>query len=198
MAVSAIILSGGRSSRFGGVHKPGVDLGGRTVISRILGAVRALDADARVWVAGPTTGLSDAEAESVSAVREDPEFAGPLAGIAAAAQQMGASEGTTLIIAGDMPLVTAAHLGKIVSLSEASGGPVTGTDDRGKAQFLCAAWPHSLLRQRLARIGDPEDKAVRLLFDDGEPRVIDVDPEVVVDFDTADELARIRSQIDRG
>ena len=105
---------------------------------------------------------------------------------------------STLIIAGDMPLVTAAHLGEIVSLSESSGGPVTGTDDRGKAQFLCAAWPHSLLRQRLARIGDPEDKAVRLLFDDGEPRVIDVDPEVVVDFDTADELARIRSQIDRG
>ncbi|MGO1449135.1 MAG: NTP transferase domain-containing protein, partial [Brevibacterium aurantiacum] len=33
MSIRAIILSGGRSNRFGGVHKPAVELGGTTVIS---------------------------------------------------------------------------------------------------------------------------------------------------------------------
>ena len=39
MSITVMILSGGRSRRFGGVHKPGVSLGGQTVISRILGTV---------------------------------------------------------------------------------------------------------------------------------------------------------------
>lgn len=233
MALRVIILSGGRSSRFGGVHKPGVDLGGRTVISRILTAVRELDPAAEVWVAGPVDGLSRAEADTVRSVREDPEFAGPLAGIAAACAAIvdsdgtagtdGATDGaagadaspvgaassavtgspgpeagdTTVVIAGDMPNVTASHLGDLVEMSTRHGAPVAGSDDRGRAQFLCAAWPTRLLRARLEGLGDPRDRAVKLLFADGEPILVAVDPDVVVDFDTAEELARIRARLSR-
>lgn len=196
MTLSAIILTGGRASRFAGVHKPGVELGGRTVVSRLLAAVRAVDPDAEVVVAGRPDGLDAEEAETVRIVREQPEFAGPLAGIAAGSAVISSADPTdvSLVIAGDMPMVTATHLVDLVEECARTGRPITGTDDRGKAQFLCAAWPTELLRTRLKAIGEPTDKAVKLLFGEDEPIIIDVNPDVVVDFDTAEELARIRSR----
>ena len=189
MSLRAIILTGGRSSRFAGVHKPGVELAGRTVISRILATVRDADPLAEVVVAGRADGLDAEEAETVAIVRERPEFAGPLAGIAVADASSAAERA-------DIPMVTANHIADLIEECARTGRPVTGTDDRGKAQFLCAAWPSRLLRSRLKEIGDPTDKAVKLLFAEGEPIVIDVDPGVVLDFDTADELARVRSRFD--
>ncbi|WP_181274932.1 molybdenum cofactor guanylyltransferase [Brevibacterium oceani] len=235
MTVNAIILTGGRSRRFDGVHKPGVAVGGRSTISRILASIRGLDDGADigadgsnvrgagagvgvgVWVAGPLDGLSETERDDVCEVREDPAFAGPLAGIAAAvaAIQQAASAmppadatlippadgvappaGVTLILAGDMPMITTGHLGELIRTCRANGGPATGTDDRGKTQFLCAAWPTELLRARLADIGDPTDGAVKRLFAGFDPAVVDVDPNVVSDFDTAAELDEIRARLE--
>jgi molybdopterin-guanine dinucleotide biosynthesis protein A len=239
MTVNAIILTGGRSRRFDGVHKPGVAVGGRSTISRILASIRGLDDGADigadgsyvrgagagagagvgvgVWVAGPLDGLSETEREDVCEVREEPAFAGPLAGIAAAvaaiqqdASPMPPADATlippagwvappadvTLILAGDMPMITTSHLGELIRTCRATGGPATGTDDRGKTQFLCAAWPTGLLRARLHDIGDPTDGAVKLLFSGLDPAVVDVDPNVVSDFDTAAELDEIRSRLE--
>ncbi|UVI35685.1 molybdenum cofactor guanylyltransferase [Brevibacterium spongiae] len=196
MTVNAIILTGGRSRRFAGVHKPGVEVGGQTTISRILGSIRGAAAGVEVWVAGPAEGLAEAEQEGVHVVREEPAFAGPLAGIAAAVAAMptGAAD-VTLVLAGDMPMITAGHLGELIRTCRETGRPTTGTDDRGKTQFLCAAWPTDLLLARLAEIGDPTDGAVKLLFAGLEPAVVAVDPDVVSDFDTTAELERIRARL---
>lgn len=94
-----------------------------------------------------------------------------------------------------MPLITAGHLGELISTCRATGCPATGTDDRGKTQFLCAAWPTRLLRARLTEIGDPTDGAVKLLFSGLDPTVVAVDPDVVSDFDTAAELEAIRARL---
>jgi len=195
MSITVMILSGGRSRRFGGVHKPGVSLGGQTVISRILGTVRAAVPDAQVWVAGTLEGLTVAEAESVRSVREEPEFSGPLAGIDAAVQAMGDSE-VTVILAGDMPLVRPSHLRELIAACRDSGLPAAGADDRGKLQFLCAAWPTALLRRRLAEIGRTRDGAVKLLFDGLDVAPVDVDPSTIVDFDTREEYERIRGRLE--
>lgn len=221
MSVNAIILTGGRSRRFGGDHKPSMPVGGRSTISRILESIRGLDAnvvdtDSRgsvgddtdvpretdtgagveVWVVGPLDGLSDAERADVREVREEPPFSGPLAGIAAAATISTNRTGdVTLVLAGDMPMVTTGHLGELVRTCRETGRPATGTDDRGKIQFLCAAWPAELLTARLAEISDPTDGAVKLLFRGLEPAVVKVDPAVVRDFDTAAELEEIRARL---
>lgn len=194
MSTTVILLSGGRSQRFGGVHKPGVRLGGRSVLSRILGTVRQAAPDAEVWVAGPTDGLSADEAGSVESVREEPEFSGPLAGIDAAVQAMGDSA-VTVILAGDMPLVPAEHLRELIAASRETGLPAAGADDRGRTQFLCAAWPTDLLRQRLAAIGETTDRAVKLLFSGLEIASVEVDPTAVVDFDTREEYDRIARRV---
>ena len=193
MSITAMILSGGRSRRFGGVHKPGVRLGGQTVISRILGTVRQAVPEAEVWVAGTTDG-SDAEADSVGSVREEPEFSGPLAGIEAASRAMGGSE-VTVILAGDMPLVRPDHLRALIVASRESGLPAAGVDDRGKLQYLCTAWPTALLRRRLADIGLTQDRAVKLLFSGLEVAPVDVDPAESVDFDTREEYERVARRI---
>ncbi|WP_152346994.1 molybdenum cofactor guanylyltransferase [Brevibacterium sp. CFH 10365] len=195
MSITVMILSGGRSRRFGGVHKPGVRLGGQTVISRILGTVRQAVPEAEVWVAGTTVGLTDAEADSVGSVREEPEFSGPLAGIEAAARTMGDSE-VTVILAGDMPLVRPDHLRALIAASRESGLPAAGVDDRGKLQFLCAAWPTALLRRRLADIGQTQDRAVKLLFSGLEVAPVDVDPAEIVDFDTPEEYERVAVRVE--
>lgn len=202
MSIRAIVLSGGRSNRFGGVHKPAVELGGATVISRILGAVRTTDPAAEVWVAGPRKGLSAREQESVHSVVEEPAFAGPLAGIAAAcAAVRDASSATpadvTLVLAGDMPLITADHLGDLIDACRRTGSPAAGTDDRGKTQFLCTAWPTELLLSRLDAIGDPTNGAVKWLFSGLAPTLVDVDPGVVVDFDTVEDLEGIHARFNR-
>lgn len=214
MQVSAVILTGGRSRRFGGTHKPGVDLDGRVVISRILAAVRDAEPSAGVWIAGPLDGLTEAEAAGVEAVREEPKFSGPLAGIAAAVHAIetatanaiesvhegpgavpGAGE-VTLLIAGDMPLVTPAHLRDLIRAGRDAGVPAVGFDDRGSMQFLCAAWPTRLLLARLAEIGDPADKAVKLLYRDLDTVRVDADPGQLLDFDTPEELDRVRSRLE--
>lgn len=209
MDVSAVILSGGRSQRFGGTHKPGVEVAGTAVISRILSAVVEAAPDAEIWVAGETAGLSASERDRAAAVREEPKFAGPLAGIAAAVTEIVASHGSsdssllnadeaavTLIVAGDMPLVTPEHLGDLVSACAQSGIPAVGFDDRGSMQFLCAAWPTRLLSRRLSEIGDPANRAVKLLYRDQETVRVDVDPGQLLDFDTPEEFDRVRSRLE--
>lgn len=195
MTVNAIILTGGHSRRFAGVHKPGVAVGGRSTISRILQSIRGLDVSAELWVAGPVDGLSEAERADVGEVREEPAFSGPLAGIAAAAAAMPSAE-VTLVLAGDMPMITTGHLGELIRTCRETRRPATGTDERGKTQFLCAAWPTGLLRARLDEIGDPTDGPIKLLFRGLEPAVVDVDPHVLSDFDTAAELDAIRARLE--
>lgn len=202
MSIRAIILSGGRSNRFGGVHKPAVELGGATVISRILSAVRTAAPAAEVWVAGPWDGLSETEQESVHSVVEEPAFAGPLAGIAAVCaavrdESPAASASVTLVLAGDMPLITADHLGDLIEACRRTGAPAAGTDDRGKTQFLCAAWPTHLLHSRLDAIGDPTNGAVKWLFSGLNLTLVDVEPGVVADFDTVADFDRIRTLSDK-
>lgn len=209
MVNTVIVLSGGRSRRFGGVHKPGVLLGEQSVISRIIATVRSAVPEAGIWLAGSAEGLSQAEQASVHTVREEPIFSGPLAGIAAGAhaisqwdeQTPGAQEASddapdvTLILAGDMPLVSPDHLRSLVTSCREKRRPVAGVDDRGKLQFLCSAWPTGLLRSRLTDIGDTRDKAVKLLFRGVDVDSVEVDAATIVDFDTPEEFERISAEV---
>lgn len=197
MSISVILLSGGRSSRFGGVHKPGVRLGDRSVLSRILGAVLSAAPDAQVWVVGPKDGLSADEAQAVASVREEPAFSGPLAGISTAAALLPETD-TTLILAGDMPLVSPDHLRALIAASRETDRVAAGIDDSGSLQILCAAWPTVLLRRRLAEIGEVRDRAVKLLLEGVEVAAVDVDPSEIVDFDTPEDFERLTARFRSG
>lgn len=129
MEFDAVILAGGRSSRLGGVPKPGLQYGGATLLERALQA--AIGAGA-VAVVGPDPGTLP---DGVLSCREDPAFAGPAAAIAAGlaalrvhhAGRASPAAPMTLVLACDMPRVDAA----VQALLEAAGGTRPGPPTPG-------------------------------------------------------------------
>ena len=112
MEFDAVILSGGRSSRLGGVPKSGLMHDGATLLERALQAARGAAATA---VVGPDPGTLP---EGVLSCREEPAFAGPAAAVAAGLAALNrhrsrdprhpAAAPLTLVLAVDMPRAAAA------------------------------------------------------------------------------------------
>ena len=185
--VRGLVLAGGRSTRFGGVHKPGVPVEGVPVLARIHAALTAVPVDG-IWVAGPLDGLPDDLRPTVREVHEHPRFAG----IAAAVADMPPDErAIILVLAGDVPYTDPADLAHLVRTCAQTGRTAASADAQGRRQHLCAAWPDALLRARLAAIGVPTDKPVRLLWEGVEPVLVAVSPASLEDFDTESDLRRI-------
>lgn len=80
-----VILAGGTAKRMGGVSKPDVVVGGKTLLVRAIEEIRVVaPAAAIVVVAPPQVAIP----QGVSRVLEDPPFGGPVAGIAAGFEKL--------------------------------------------------------------------------------------------------------------
>lgn len=125
--VSAIILAGGRSARFG-TDKLEADLDGRTVLDHVIDAVAAL-ADEIVVVG------RSGRRPGVRYVPDDEPGSGPLAGLASG---LGAIEtDVALVVGGDMPLLRADVLRRLVSaLGGLVGAEAAVLAERGVARPL--------------------------------------------------------------
>ena len=164
---------------------------GSPVLTRLHGALIDLPVD-DIWVSGPTDGLHEKARRTVRQVFESPRFSGPLAGIAAAVSDMPADPGAVvLLLAGDVPYTSTADLARLAETSATTGRVAGCVDAAGHLQYLCAAWPDALLRERLRLIGDPADQPVRRLWDGVEPVLVAVSAASIEDFDTAEDFRRI-------
>jgi molybdenum cofactor guanylyltransferase len=107
--VDAIVLAGGRSSRFGR-DKLAEPVGGRPLVGHAIDAVRAVAAEVLLVVApGPDV----AATEGVRIVHDERAFEGPLAGVAAGLSATDAE--IVVIVAGDMPTVVPGVLRRLVA-----------------------------------------------------------------------------------
>jgi len=172
MTWAAIVLAGGASRRLGGGDKTALDLGGRTVLDRVL------------------TGL--AEAASVVVVGAEVQ-GGPVAALAAGMGRLDGLEEVVLTIAGDQPFVGGAApalLGALTAPPPNADVAVLVRD--GRRHYLAAAWRRTALEAALQRLGDPTDAAVRRLFEDA--AVIEVEDPAgwSDDIDTPEALAAAR------
>lgn len=191
LRVRAVVLTGGRSRRFGGVHKPAVLVRGVPVLTRLHTALLGVPV-AGVWIAGPLDGLTEDRRAGVHAVQERPRFAGPLAGIGAALATMPRDpRGVVLLLAGDVPFATPADLARLAATCAQTGRASGCTDAVGRFQHLSAAWPEELLRTRLATIGSLADTPVHRLWDGVDPVLVPVHARSIADFDTPEDLQRI-------
>ncbi|WP_309069640.1 NTP transferase domain-containing protein [Microbacterium sp.] len=173
-----IVLAGGRSSRLGGLHKPAIMIGGVAIVARAIAALRAVGA--QVLVVGDPAGVPD----GVAVVREDPPYAGPLAAVAAGVAGLDPEpDGVILLLGGDMPFVTPDTLRAL-----AENAPAVATDEDERAQPLCAAWPEGLLRERLAALGDPTNRPLRILYAEASPHRVSIAAREAMDVDTPDLL----------
>jgi molybdopterin-guanine dinucleotide biosynthesis protein A len=136
----AIVLAGAASERFGGRDKALIELGGRSLLERALDAVRGAS---NVIVVGPRR----AGYPVGRWIEEQPAGGGPTAALAAGLR--GASQELVIVLAVDMPLVSAADIDGLLGLltDGASDGVALGTEE-GRPQLLVAAYR----RARLAEV----------------------------------------------
>ncbi|MDH2430182.1 NTP transferase domain-containing protein [Sphaerisporangium sp. TRM90804] len=139
----AVVLAGGGARRLGGADKPGVDVGGLTLIERVVAAVP--DAARLVVVAPRRAGLPRARF-----VQERPPGGGPVpalrAGLAAT------SAPWVALLAADLPFLLPAHIAALLAAAAGSPGPAGAVlvDERGREQWLTGVWRADALTPALA------------------------------------------------
>ena len=150
----AVVLTGGRSSRLGGVHKPELRVGGRAMAERVLAAVR--DADRSV-VVGPA--VRTAPVDLVT--REEPPGGGPVAALVAGL--VGVRAPMVAVLAADLPFLDAATVRTLreALAAEPAAAVALPVDAQGRDQLLCAVWRTAALRAALAQVGGPAGVALR-------------------------------------
>ncbi|WP_111466938.1 molybdenum cofactor guanylyltransferase [Microbacterium suaedae] len=189
MATLAILLTGGRSRRMGGTHKPAMRIGAESMIDRVARTVRGADPAARLVVAGSAEGVTGTHA--VEVVREDPPFSGPLAGLAAGVRAAAPDpDRIVVVLGGDMPFVSPDLISRLID-EVLGGAEAAGCHDAtGHLQYLCTAWRDEALRARLSALEPVENRPLRALYDGVDVRIVDADGDEVRDIDTPDDYAR--------
>jgi molybdopterin-guanine dinucleotide biosynthesis protein A len=191
--LGAILLAGGRGSRVDGAAKPLFEVGGRTLLSAAVGAVK--DAGARpITVA---SAMLDPGLD-VSWVREDPPFGGPVAGAVTALESWQAAATLpewTFLLACDLPRTDAAVarlLADLALLPGDSDGICLG-DSASRPQWLTGIYRVSALLSAAAGLAEHgRDAPVRALVDHLAITVISVPDELTDDIDTWEDLERAR------
>jgi len=138
--VTAIVLAGGRASRFGG-SKLSLQLDGRSLLDRAIAAVATLADD--IVLAGPVPdGLVGQPGASVRNVIDAEPFAGPLVALAGALREARGS--LALVVGGDMPSLVPAVLAAMLDRLDADleldavilAPPAAATDEPQRRQVL--------------------------------------------------------------
>ncbi|MFF6802592.1 NTP transferase domain-containing protein [Streptomyces sp. NPDC012616] len=186
----AVVLAGGGARRLGGADKPGVRVGGRALLDRVLGA--CADARATVVVAEPRP-----TARPVRWAREDPPGAGPVAALDAGLRHTAADD--VLVLSADLPFLTADTVRRLLAVLRAGPGDgVVLTDGDGRDQPLVAAYRTAALRRELAVLtadrGGLAGLPLRRLTAGLELTRVP-DPVASFDCDTWDDIASARARI---
>jgi molybdopterin-guanine dinucleotide biosynthesis protein A len=178
----AMVLAGGTGRRLGGVDKPGLLVGGRSLLDRVLDAT----ADAATTV---VVGPSRPTSRSVLWTRESPVGGGPVAALQAGLAHI--TSARVVLLAADLPFLSRF----VVAGLGAGRNTVVSVD--GRPQWLCGGWDTADLRQALQGV---EVQGARLsdVLQPLKPdwmTLLDVPgrPPAWQDVDTAEDLLHVRS-----
>ncbi|MFD0363696.1 NTP transferase domain-containing protein [Nocardia sp. GCM10030253] len=158
-AADAIILAGGRASRMGGVDKPAIVIGGRSMLDA---AVAAVAGCVRTVVVGPHRPELDAE---IRQVREVPPGSGPVAAVDAGLRALtAAASPLVVVLAADMPFLTDAVVVELIRHANESGADaVFAADESGRPQYLTGVWRRSALAAAIAKLDSPVNQPMKAL-----------------------------------
>ncbi|MHA5049607.1 DUF6457 domain-containing protein [Streptomyces sp. SD15] len=201
----AVVLAGGAARRLGGADKPGVRVGGRALLDRVLAA--CAEAGTTVVVAEPRT-----TARPVAWAREDPPGGGPVAALDAGLRHTTAPY--VVVLSADLPFLDEGTVRRLLAPLQESGPPhdpakpegvregapdgVLLTDPDGRDQPLVAAYRAAALRRELSTLaaghGGLTGLPLRRLT-----AALDLirisDPVASFDCDTWDDIAAARARI---
>ncbi len=193
MDFNALVLAGGRSSRLGGVPKHRLVFQGATLLQQSLDAVSGAF---RTVVVGPDPGALPA---GVLTCREQPEFAGPAAAVAAGLEALartGSERTYTLVLACDMPRVSAAVQALRESLDKAGHDPdgLMACGQDGRPQQLAGIYRTVTLKraaEALASRGALINGSMRALLASLDLQLVTVPAGSTDDVDTWDDAAAL-------
>ncbi|MEU0270890.1 NTP transferase domain-containing protein [Streptomyces sp. NPDC006307] len=186
-----VVLAGGSAKRLGGVDKPGVSVGGRALLDRVLAACRQAP---RVVVVGgrrPTV-------RPVVWAREEPPGGGPVAALAAGLRQV--ETDTVLVLSGDLPFLEEGSVRKLTeALRDGTAEGVLSVDAEGRDQPLVAAYRTEPLRREVALLateyGSLSGLPLRLLTQELDLVRIPLGPLASFDCDTWEDISTARARI---
>ncbi|GAQ69513.1 molybdopterin-guanine dinucleotide biosynthesis protein [Streptomyces turgidiscabies] len=186
----AVVLAGGAARRLGGADKPGVRVGGRALLDRVLAA--CADAGTTVVVAGPRP-----TARPVTWAHEDPPGGGPVAALDAGLRHTGAEH--VVVLSADLPFLEPATVRRLLGALRTSGAEgALLTDTGGRDQPLVAAYRASALRRELDALtlehGGLTGLPLRRLTAALDLTRV-VDPVASFDCDTWEDIAAARARI---
>jgi molybdopterin-guanine dinucleotide biosynthesis protein A len=153
---SAAILAGGRASRFGGRDKGALVVQGRPILDRQLAALSRIADDVMLVVGEETPPRA-----GIRVVRDRVTASGPLGGLDAALAA--ARHDALVLLACDMPFVTARLLGHLLALTDGADAVVPRTE-RGYHP-LCAAYTRACQPAVAARLARGQFRMVDFLAD---------------------------------
>ncbi|MFE6972204.1 NTP transferase domain-containing protein [Streptomyces sp. NPDC057682] len=190
-AFDAIVLAGGAAKRLGGADKPGVRVGGRPLLDRVLGACAGAGTTVVVGTRRPT-------GRAVIWTREEPRGGGPLAALGAGVRHTAAER--VLVLSADLPFLgpdTVRALVEAAGEGDAEGAVCTDAD--GRDQPLVAVYRAEPLRRELALVatehGGLAGLPLRLLTRELRLVRVAADPLASFDCDTWEDIASARARI---
>ena len=176
------MLSGGQAVRLGGVDKGSIEVGGRTLLEHTLAAVVGAT---EVVVVGPEVPSS----RPVTFTREDPAGGGPAAGLLAGLRAFARTPDLVVVLAVDMPLVSADTVQRLVAAANEDGAVLVDPD--GRKQYVCAAYSVDALEQA-SGADAAHGLAMRHLVADLRLTEVASTGDETRDLDTWEDLAELR------
>ena len=186
---SVLVLAGGGSTRLGR-DKTRVTMGGRTLLDHVLAWIPP---DIPCVVVGPVP--THTVRPVIQATEEEPA-GGPLAGIACGVDILASP--VIVVLAVDMPFAGSLALPLATRLANADANvdALIPVDASGQWQPLAGAYRRDALLSALADLAPVHGRAVRALI--ANLRVVevnDVDPQALLDIDTAADLDAARRSV---
>jgi molybdopterin-guanine dinucleotide biosynthesis protein A len=171
----------------GGVDKPLLPVGERSMLDRVLDACRH---NAPRIVVGAVPGTPP----DVRVTSEEPPGGGPVAALAAGLALLDDDTTTVAVLAADLPFLDPEALAALhTALTSGAHDGVIFVDESGRRQLLCGVWRVASLRAALSRLADSAGASMRGLLADlsvAEERWSRPGPPPWFDCDTQEDLER--------
>jgi molybdopterin-guanine dinucleotide biosynthesis protein A len=186
----AVVLAGGAARRLGGADKPGLRVGARALLDRVLTACAG---------AGTTVVVADRRptARPVRWAREEPPGGGPVAALEAGLRHTTAEH--AVVLSADLPFLRPDTLQRLLTaLGDTGADGALLTDADGRDQPLVAAYRTAVLRRELTTLAAGPDGLTGLPLRrlTGALSLTRVpDPLASFDCDTWDDLVNARARI---
>jgi molybdenum cofactor cytidylyltransferase len=193
--IACIVLAAGRSTRMGAANKLLADIGGKPMVRRV--AEAALASRAR-----PVLGVTGHEVASVVAALaglevafvDNPDYAvGLSSSLKVGIGAVPASADGALVLLGDMPQITGAHLDRLIAAFAAEKSPIIVPTHKGR-RGNPVLWPRAYFAEMLQLEGDAGARRL-MAAHAGDVREVDLGTDAIfADVDTPEALAELRER----